>query len=80
MLRHLMHHWERRLYQRDTNRVVRPFEWGLEFLGNGHAAHNPRQFIAEFNEEVLAASEGTEHAALTISANGRKSQIPRKRA
>jgi len=52
-----MHNWERRLFQRDTNRVVRPFEWGLEFLGNGHAAHDPRQFIAEFNEEVLAASE-----------------------
>ncbi len=57
MLRHLMHNWERRLYQRDTNRVVRPFEWGLEFLGNGHAAHDPREFIAQFNEEVLGASE-----------------------
>ena len=26
-----MHSWETRLNQRDTNRVVRPFEWGLEW-------------------------------------------------
>jgi hypothetical protein len=57
MLRHLIHRWERRLQQRDTNRVVRPFEWGLEFLGNGHAAHQPQEFINQFNAEVLAASD-----------------------
>ena len=46
------------MYRRDFGRrVVRPFEWGLEFLGNGHAAHDPRRFIEEFNAEVLAASD-----------------------
>jgi len=29
-----MHDWEYRLTTRDTNRVVRPFEWGLEFVQN----------------------------------------------
>jgi len=57
MLRHLIHHWERHLYRRDSNRLVRPFEWGLEFLGNGHTAHDPRQFIEQFNAEVLSSSE-----------------------
>lgn len=52
-----MHHWERRLYLRDKNRAARPFEWGLEFLGNGHAAHNPRAFIEQFNAEVLSSSQ-----------------------
>jgi dienelactone hydrolase len=27
------HNWERRLASVDTNRVVRPFEWGLEWIG-----------------------------------------------
>jgi hypothetical protein len=32
MLRKVIYSWERKLAQRDNNRVVRPFEWGLEFL------------------------------------------------
>src|ERR1017187_4285000 len=28
-----MDKWERKLATRDTNRVVRPFEWGLDWLG-----------------------------------------------
>ena len=27
-----MDQWERKLAMRDTNRVVRPFEWGTEWL------------------------------------------------
>lgn len=34
MLSHIFFKWETRLAQRDTNRIVRPFEWGLNFLGN----------------------------------------------
>jgi hypothetical protein len=59
MLRPLMHHLEHRLHARDVNvRVSHPFDWGLEFLGNGHNGHNPRQFIRDFNDEVMAASDG----------------------
>jgi hypothetical protein len=32
MLKKVIYSWERKLAQRDNNRVVRPFEWGLEFL------------------------------------------------
>lgn len=35
MLKTLIYKWERKLAQRDNNRVVRPFEWGLEFLNGG---------------------------------------------
>jgi hypothetical protein len=29
---HWMDRWERKLATRDTNRVVRPFEWGTDWL------------------------------------------------
>ena len=29
---HYMDRWERKLATRDTNRVVRPFEWGADWL------------------------------------------------
>ena len=35
MLAEIFRRWEVRLSQRDTNRRVRPFEWGLECLGYG---------------------------------------------
>ncbi len=44
MLRNIIYKWEHKLAQRDNNRVVRPFEWGLDFLSrdiftqtNGHS-------------------------------------------
>ncbi len=58
MLRSLMHSLEHQLHARDFDRrVARPFEWGLEFLGNGHNDHDPRQFIKQFNAEALADSD-----------------------
>ena len=30
--RRWMHDWETRMTSRDNNRVVRPFEWGSEFV------------------------------------------------
>jgi hypothetical protein len=41
MIARLFHDWERRLASADNNRVVRPFEWGLEWLeplGSGDTA------------------------------------------
>jgi len=32
--RRWMHNWESRMTSRDNNRVVRPFEWGLEWTAN----------------------------------------------
>ncbi|MGA2041639.1 MAG: hypothetical protein ABSH42_20350, partial [Bryobacteraceae bacterium] len=56
--------WERKLATRDTNRVVRPFEWGLDWLGrldfprladpvNGHA----REALDRFAGEALGDSD-----------------------
>src|ERR1035438_7276809 len=56
--------WERKLATRDTNRVVRPFEWGLDWLGrldfpalpdygNGH----PREALDRFAQEALTDSD-----------------------
>ncbi|HWO02428.1 MAG TPA: abhydrolase domain-containing 18 [Blastocatellia bacterium] len=69
MLRRLIHSWEHKLARRDNNRVVRPFEWGSEFLdyslpslngeqsrsnGNGHTE---RDRIFRFNDLAIAKSE-----------------------
>jgi dienelactone hydrolase len=53
-----MHHLEHRLHARDAaERVSHPFDWGLEFLGNGHNSRDPRRFIRDFNEEAIASSD-----------------------
>jgi dienelactone hydrolase len=56
--------WENRLCSRATNRVVRPFDWGLEwthswpvterFPRNGH---DPAAYLALLNREALEASD-----------------------
>ena len=56
--------WENRLAFRATNRVVRPFDWGLEwtsawpsaarFPQNGHA---PREYLSALNQVILEDSD-----------------------
>jgi len=63
MLKYVIHNWERKLSRKDNNRVVRPFEWGTEWL-------EPRQFVEhsspqadqlealfQFNERAISGSE-----------------------
>ncbi len=53
-----MHSLERRLHARDIDkRVAGPFEWGLEFLGNGHSAGDPRVYMRNFNAGTIPLSE-----------------------
>src|SRR5689334_1532871 len=60
-----MHDWETRLTTRDTNRVVRPLEWGLEWVqrwplvnGNFAQAHeNPEQSLVRLSEKIVAHSD-----------------------
>ncbi len=60
-----MHDWEARLNARDTNRVVRPLEWGLEWTrtwpcANGAAeacATSPESILHELNRRILEASD-----------------------
>ncbi len=49
--------WERRLASRDTNRVVRPFEWGLEWLPGLPQNGDPRSAIRNWAVATLAASD-----------------------
>ncbi len=67
MLRRLIHAWEHKLARRDDNRVVRPFEWGTEFLdhpvsapngGNGQSnGKTERETIFKFNDLAIAKSK-----------------------
>lgn len=40
MISHVFHRWERRLASLATDRVVRPFEWGLDWIGHDSASTN----------------------------------------
>jgi pimeloyl-ACP methyl ester carboxylesterase len=49
--------WELKLATRDTNRVVRPFAWGLDWLGMPPANGSSSQAMGEFVRGVLADSD-----------------------
>jgi hypothetical protein len=56
LVAHFFHRWERRLATVDTNRVVRPFEWGLDWLGLDRAGA-PATTMAEWAAQVTASSD-----------------------
>ena len=46
MIARLFHAWERRLHAVSKDRVVRPFEWGLDWIeANGHAQDTPPERV-----------------------------------
>jgi hypothetical protein len=57
MLAGLFKKWEYKLSQRDTNRFVRPFEWGTEFVCNGSQVEDPREFLLHYSESALQNSD-----------------------
>lgn len=58
MLTRFFHNLEYKLHARDFDqRVVRPFDWGLEFLGHRGEPQDPLGFIRRFNAEALADSD-----------------------
>lgn len=52
-----MHARERHHSQRDKNRLVRPFEWGAEFIREHVNGDDPRRIFEEHSREVLSHSE-----------------------
>src|ERR1700690_3481194 len=53
---HWIRRYEHRRWTTDDNRMVRPFEWGLEHI-NGRAEHEePREFVREYARAALADS------------------------
>ncbi len=59
MLQGLFHAWERRLAAATTDRVVRPFEWGLDWIPqNGHdAAIAPADRLGHWISEDMVDSD-----------------------
>jgi dienelactone hydrolase len=55
MIARLFHAWERRLVAVDTNRVVRPFEWGLDWIaGADEWPANPAPRFEQWAADALA--------------------------
>ena len=66
LYRQWMHDWETRLNQRDTNRVVRPFDWGLEWIRGWPLMDGERgdctgeraeSFVRDLNRRIVADSD-----------------------
>jgi hypothetical protein len=51
-----MHARERHYSQRDTNRIVRPFEWGASFIADHTNGDDPRELFRQHSETVMQRS------------------------
>lgn len=47
---------EKRALRRDNNRLARPFEWGLDYLGLPHPHGDPRAELSRYAEEAYGDS------------------------
>src|SRR2546423_2863616 len=52
-----MHTHERRIARRDTNRLVRPFEWGADYMVAHANGDDPRLLLSAYTERALAHSD-----------------------
>jgi hypothetical protein len=52
-----MHGRERAHHERDNNRLVRPFEWGLSFISDHVNGDDPRKVLRSYAREAMAGSE-----------------------
>src|SRR5712692_338240 len=59
MLQAFFHAWERKLVAATTDRVVRPFEWGLEWIpSNGHPRNaDPRDVLSDWVSGIMADTD-----------------------
>src|SRR4029450_8763032 len=58
MLQVLFHAWERRLASVTTNRVVRPFEWGLDWIPSNGSADRPASAqLSEWVDRVMTDTD-----------------------
>ena len=58
MLQAIFHAWERRLASVTTDRVVRPFEWGLEWIpANGSRVEDEAHAVGEWVSHVMADTD-----------------------
>jgi dienelactone hydrolase len=52
-----MHARERWYHARDNNRLVRPFEWGLQFVTDHVNGDDPRDVLRRHTEEAMSSSD-----------------------
>mgnify|MGYP000203413058 CR=1 FL=1 len=52
-----MDDWERRLAGRDNDRILYPFEWGLEWIGAPPEAGDAAPLMAEYSRKAMQSSE-----------------------
>ena len=64
MLQALFHAWERRLASVTTDRVVRPFEWGLDWIPRGGAFDTPSTLHILDTSSTLGLSNTSSDATL----------------
>jgi dienelactone hydrolase len=85
MLQALFHAWERRLSDVTKDRVVRPFEWGLDWIPeNGHAGALPTEVVDRYVAGVMADTDAfftppptTDYTlAAAVDGGGRAEPIP----
>ncbi len=64
MIARFFHGWERRLASASTNRVARPFEWGVEWLADQQLPPgDPRRVLQDWGEATIA--RGAQFYAVT---------------
>ncbi len=57
MLRRWMHAREIRHWERDDNRIPRPFDWGLSFIKDHVNGDDPRVVLKKHSKEILEKSD-----------------------
>lgn len=57
MLERYMHNRERHLAMRDDDRVVHPFDWGMEYVGANANVTDPRKFFSDFAKNTVEKSD-----------------------
>lgn len=57
MLKRYMHNRERYFAMLDDDRVVHPFDWGVEFIDPNANGIDPREFFKEYSARTLANSD-----------------------
>jgi hypothetical protein len=53
MLQRIFHAWEHRLASISKDRIVRPFEWGVDWLSSNHEGASPDLRVEQWVEEVM---------------------------
>ena len=53
---HWIRRYEHRRWTTDDNRMVRPFEWGIEHIGGDATVNEPRAFVRDYAREAIEKS------------------------